>query len=657
MHARLSAVVSLALLALLGGCGGPAAGPGSAPAPVQGETPRGLPPIPRVTGPLAVDVVYPRENAALPVRDSTFIFGNVGTGDARLTINGVPVQVHPNGAFLAFLPVPEDGVYRAVATRGTETTRAERRVRVPPAERASASGRPVMVAGSIAPRGGWAVLPGERVEVSFRGTAGGRATLVLPDGRRIALVEERRGERSGREFVVAPEPGAQAPSGISTYRGFLEAQTLAVRDTSVARPRLSVGTPETRREDLAAAAAAGAATIEIVVGGDTVRSLLPLNLTVVSTERPRVGVANDPRPVGGTNDGYVVGRPAPGTTSNWFWPNGTELLITGERAGEYRVQLQPGLSAWVSADEVRVLPPGTPLPATLVGSVRMHPDTGWVDVRFSLGRRIPFEVQVDGSVLDVILYGATSATDWLFLGPLDPLIERADWRQEADGVYRLRVFLTRPVWGYETSWTDNGNLVLRVRRPPRIDPAQPLRGLLVALDPGHGPPEGRWGPTRFTESAANLGITERLARLLEGAGARVLLTRRDTSAVGLYDRPLMARRAGAHLFVSVHNNALPDGVNPYENNGMSVYYFHPHSAALAREIQRGLVSEFTLRDLGYGRSSLAVVRWPTWFPAALSESMFFMIPEQEAALRSPEGQERIARAHLRGIEAFLRERA
>jgi N-acetylmuramoyl-L-alanine amidase len=645
--------------------------PAVAPAPEV----RGLPPIPHVEGRLAVDVVYPREGHALTVRDSTFIFGNVGTGGAGLTINGAPIPVHPNGAFLAFLPVPADGVYRLEAIKGGETARGERRVRVP-AEEAASSGRAALQTGSITPRGGWAARPGEPVEVSFRGTAGGRATLILPGGERIPLVEERRAERTGREFVVAPEPGAAALAGVSTYRGLLPARTLRARDTAVARPRLVPPDPQTRREDLAAAAAVGAldaadrgraraheadapgaAQIELVVGRDTVRAPLPLNLALVAPERPRVGVAHDPRPTGGTNDGYVVGRPAPGTTSHWFWPNGTELLITGERAGEYRVQLGEDLSAWVPADEVRILPPGTPPPAARVGSVRMQPDTGWVDVRFNLGRRLPFDVRVDDRALEITLYGATSATDWLFYGREDPLVERAGWEQVADGVYRLRVELTRRVWGYEPFWAENGNLVVRVRRPPRIDPRRPLRGLLVAVDPGHGPPEGRWGPTRYTEAAANLAIAERLARLLEEAGARVLLTRTDSSAVGLYDRPLMARRAGAHLFVSVHNNALPDGVNPFENHGTSVYYFHPHSAMLAREIQRELVEEFGLPDLGIGRASLAVVRWPTWFPSALSESMFFMIPEQEAALRDPRAQERIARAHLRGIEEFVRERA
>jgi N-acetylmuramoyl-L-alanine amidase len=41
----------------------------------------------------------------------------------------------------------------------------------------------------------------------------------------------------------------------------------------------------------------------------------------------------------------------------------------------------------------------------------------------------------------------------------------------------------------------------------------------------------------------------------------------------------------------------------------------------------------------------------------LTEGLFMMIPEQEAALRSPEGQREYALAVLEGIRQFLRDRA
>jgi N-acetylmuramoyl-L-alanine amidase len=118
----------------------------------------------------------------------------------------------------------------------------------------------------------------------------------------------------------------------------------------------------------------------------------------------------------------------------------------------------------------------------------------------------------------------------------------------------------------------------------------------------------------------------------------------------------MATEWNAHVLLSLHNNAFPDGVNPFVNHGTSVYYFQPHSVDLAKLTLRELLDELGMRDIGIGRADLALVR-PSWMPSILSETLFMMVPQQEAALRDALVQERIARAHLRALEAFLRERA
>jgi N-acetylmuramoyl-L-alanine amidase len=122
--------------------------------------------------------------------------------------------------------------------------------------------------------------------------------------------------------------------------------------------------------------------------------------------------------------------------------------------------------------------------------------------------------------------------------------------------------------------------------------------------------------------------------------------------VPLYARTYAAESAGAHLLVSVHHDAFPDGVNPFRNYGTGVYYFHPHSAEFARQVQRELQRATGLRDLGIVRASLALAR-PRWLPAVLTEGMFMMVPQQEAALRSPAMQRRLGEAIARGMEAFV----
>ena len=116
-------------LAGLAGCAPAATRP---PAP-----PSALPPIPAVRGPLRIRVVEPRSGEPLPRVDSLALYGSVGTGRARLTINGVRVPVEPNGAFIAFLPLPDSGVFHLAARAGRRRDTATIALRLPPAPAAT----------------------------------------------------------------------------------------------------------------------------------------------------------------------------------------------------------------------------------------------------------------------------------------------------------------------------------------------------------------------------------------------------------------------------------------------------------------------------------------------------------------------------------------
>jgi len=73
-------------------------------------------------------------------------------------------------------------------------------------------------------------------------------------------------------------------------------------------------------------------------------------------------------------------------------------------------------------------------------------------------------------------------------------------------------------------------------------------------------------------------------------------------------------------------------------------------------LRRELVRRFQLPDLGVHYQNLAVAR-PAWYPAVLTEGLFLMFPEQEAAMRSPEGRELYARGIVAGLEDYFRDLA
>jgi len=496
-----------------------------------GESPA-LPPIPRVTGPMAIAVVYPRAGALIMSRDSNFILGSVGTGDATLTINGTAVPVRANGAFLAWLPVPDSATsrYDLVASRGADTVRVSHPVR------------------------------------------------------------------------VLPPPGVQ--------------DTLSDTLAPVPRPF-----PDSGR----------------------FVSINPTDSTLPDTDR------------------VVIARPVPGGTYKWFLLPGTVLQITGRSPGYERVRLDEALDAWISLSDVRTSPVAATarLPQRVVGAVRIVPAPGWEDVALTIGDRPPFEIDEIGNDLVLTLYSTQASTSLIHYvgrlsgpaGPPDTLVESVTWSQETRDRARYTIHLSRTPYGYLTFWTGSA-FVLRVRRPPVIDADAPLRGLTIAVDAGH-PPAGSTGPTGLYEPVPTLAIARQLETMLVARGATVVMTRTSADPVSLSARPVTARRFNANALVSIHLNALPDGLNPFISHGTGSYFFQPHSIALARAVQTGMVRSMGLRDLGVHYDNLALVR-PTWMPAVLCEGAFIIIPEQEAALRTPEFQAAYARGVVAGLESYFR---
>jgi N-acetylmuramoyl-L-alanine amidase len=318
------------------------------------------------------------------------------------------------------------------------------------------------------------------------------------------------------------------------------------------------------------------------------------------------------------------------------------------------LQLSRAAVAWVNTADVVPLAPGTPPPGGIVGSVRLIAGPRSIVLHVPLPAHVPFKVEEDERSLTLRLYGVASDVNWMQHGGTDSYVTRMSYAQPASDEVTITLALAGRVWGYRAHWSGR-DLVLEIRRPPVIDSHRPLAGRTIVLDPGH-PPLGAKGPSGLWEPVATLAVAQQAKTLLEQRGATVLLTRTDATPIDLFPRTHFAEQHDADVLVSIHANALPDGVNPFVNNGTSVYYFHPRSAALARALDRALVAELGVRDLGMGRGDYALVRNP-WMPSALTEGLFMMVPDQEALLASPEGRLRYARGLAKGVEDYLREMA
>ena len=528
----------------------PVTGPIPVPSPpipaaaVPAANPK-LPPVPDVRGPLQINVVYPKADQMLTVRDSNFIFGSVGSGDAALSINGVSVPVWPNGAFMGWLAVPPDSAQRYVLTAAnkSQATRLVLPIRLPPA-------------------------------------------------------------------------------------------------------------PDTTRKNQP---------------GDTLNAVTPVDPVVPVSSALYVALGN-PSSVVNDTDRVTIAMPEPresGQVYKWFLVPGTRVKATGyEKLGSLefvRIELDPEQQAWVlrtelARDSTATTPANlvgdTVAPVRRIGEVRLEPTPDGIDVVIPMtGPPPPVLVEETDRSYSLLLYGITQAPVVSMMPqPVDSYVNSVSSTPESTRV-RYSINLERAPYGYLTLW-ENGALRFKVRRPPRIvDPTSPLRGLTIVVDPGH-PPGGATGPTTLYEADAVLPVGLRLRDLLIQRGANVVMTRTTPEAVDLGLRPIIGRRANANAFVSIHLDAAPDGENPLLTNGTWTLYFWPHSIPLAAATQQQLVGEMGLRDKGFKFQNIAVARG-TWMPSILTEGAFIIMPDQEAALRTPAYQDAYAQAILKGLETYF----
>ena len=213
--------------------------------------------------------------------------------------------------------------------------------------------------------------------------------------------------------------------------------------------------------------------------------------------------------------------------------------------------------------------------------------------------------------------------------------------------------------------------------PPRFADAR--RITTICLDPGHGGRDtGNRAPGFFSHYEKNytLPLALELRHQLQQAGFNVILTRNRDTFVELPDRPALANRRGADLFVSLHFNATPTGKNEVE--GPQTYCITPVGASstdalgeganygattanrveqksllLAYQVQKSLVRNLGAKDRGVRRARYAVLRDAT-MPAILVEGGYMTHPVESKKIYNATYRHQMAQAIVNGILAYQR---
>ena len=226
---------------------------------------------------------------------------------------------------------------------------------------------------------------------------------------------------------------------------------------------------------------------------------------------------------------------------------------------------------------------------------------------------------------------------------------------------------------------------------------------IIVIDPGHGGKDpGNLGTGRYKdrEKDVSFDVSLLVKQYIEEnlAGTKALLTRDDNQFIELYQRTVIANRANADLFISIHCNANDnhraygtesfvlgmgekdqrlnktaqlenaarllednwetnyeklDASNPAAIIALRAYQdaFLEQSISIADEIQHQFEGRVKRRNRGVKQQPLAVLRGST-MPAVLVELGFLTNPGEEDFLQSNRGKELLASAIYRAIKEY-----
>ncbi len=310
------------------------------------------------------------------------------------------------------------------------------------------------------------------------------------------------------------------------------------------------------------------------------------------------------------------------------------LIIDGEKSNFYRVVLGENKKAWISKTNVKAFEGYLNSPAE-VKSYETIEDNDYFKFIFHLDKKTPFEI-IEGETFYLKFYNVKDCPDntYVFSFPYS----------ESSG--------TQKIIGY-SGFYDGDDFVFKIRKFPAIEKKHPLKNITIAVDAGHGGREsGAIGCCGDKEKDITLAISKELEQELKARGAKVVMTRKDDSYVGLRERVDIANENDAMFLISIHGNSLPDSADPNKHRGTSIYFYYNQAKLLAANVLVSMNKQLGTQNDNIRQGSLALVR-NTNALSILIEVAYLINPEDNAMLIDPKFRKKCAKAIADGIKNYL----
>ena len=312
-------------------------------------------------------------------------------------------------------------------------------------------------------------------------------------------------------------------------------------------------------------------------------------------------------------------------------PKDIELIALGEERNFYKVKLGRDGFGYISKNNaIKTEKEYLELANINYKNYGYNKNDKFIEI--SLDKKVPYTVTDSNLGLDIVLYN------------MDNFI----FEQSEEHI-------SGKPFGYTSYYNFDGSLIISMKEFPKIDREKPLKNIKITIDPGHGGSEiGAIGCLGTKEKDVNLEISKNLKEKLEKLGAKVYMTREDDSFTGLNERVKKSNYFDADIFLSIHNNALPDSQADKNATGTDTYYFYPQSKELAKILADSISQKTGFKNNGAKGQSFAVIR-NTQSIAVLIEIGYIINPDDNAKIIDKNFQNKISDGIISGLERYLKQ--
>lgn len=559
-------------------------------------------------------VEYPHQGKTLPQDTrNMFLFGRVYQKDGKLKLNGQDIELYKNGAFVTFQPLAKgenEFIFEVITPENTQTFK--RTVMVPSFDIKKYTGKNKFDTAEVFPAGEVKLKEGDKLNFFIYGSPKKKVTLTLFSHQDIIMKENPKEPGLYEASITFNSKDITTHGQKASYKMYDKNK---VKSKAFSKGKIRIYPKE-----------------QIIIIGK------------LKKENQRMR----PEPKRGDHilDTRLFGK----------------LKITGQLNNFYRVLLAEGEEAWLEESFIQTANYfAEPKNNAWQVSLQDEGDKSVLTIRNN--SKVSFKTNQTPVGFELTLFN-TQFLNTPVKELKTSLFDQVSFENLKDDVQKIYLNFNKnsKLWGFDYTYQGN-DLVFNFYHAPKFKTtkSKPLKNVRIVLDPGHSPKrkvpyDGAVGPSGLLEYEVNYKIAIKVKEKLEKLGAIIFMSKEEQENMPLARRQEKVMAEKAHLFISLHNNALPDNVDPLAKpRGFSFYYYYPHSYTFAEAIERSFVRNIALPDDGIIQKDLSVTRSSPQVPAILIEHAYMLLPEQEDLLSQDSFIDKLAKATSQGVVDYIKE--